>query len=170
MKKKLVLWIQSQKKCLFFYISYIYYSIILCHYLKLVNIKLQIFSKAEQLTAPKTSQDEVSWNLVVSSSWQCVYWFNYLKVMPVFICLSHSLFLHNFPFVHWPTHISLLTSPVVSLTVCPSMSPCNKILFPSSYVDISHSLPHGLGSVCALPFRGAQLLCLPGASTGVKPL
>lgn len=56
------------------------------------------------------------------------------------------------------------------LAPCLSMSLCVEILFPTSSVDVSHSLPHGLGSVCSPPFCGAQLLCLPGASTGVKPL
>lgn len=104
----------------------------------------------------------------VSSSWQCVYWFNYLKVMPLFICLSRSLFFFY-------TISSLSTDPRLSLFLPPRLSvwlsvhPCLPALRSSS-VDISHSLAHGLGSVCSLPFCGAQLLCLPGASTGVKPL
>lgn len=49
-------------------------------------------------------------------------------------------------------------------------SQCIRIPVAPSHVDISHSLRRGLGSACSLPFCGAQLLCLPGASAGVKPL
>lgn len=108
---------------------------------------------------------------VVSSSWQCGYWFNYLKVMPVFICLSGSLFFfpNTISTLRSDLHISLFLPPQLSSWF--SVHPCLHALGPPPpYVDISHSLPCGLGSVCSLPFCGAQLLCLPGASTGVKPL
>ena len=88
------------------------------------------------------------------------------------VCLPPSLLSTMFS-LSTDLHVTVFLPPPPRLSVSlsvPSVSPCIEIHFPSSYVDISHSLPRGLGSVCSLPFCGAQLLCLPGASTGVKPL
>lgn len=112
---------------------------------------------------------------VVSSSWQCGYWFNYLKVMPVFIRQCGSLQAKKGKETQFPlcalTRTYHSTSTVVILFFFrPSTSQCIRIPVAPSHADISHSLRRGLGSACSLPFCGAQLLCLPGASTGVKPL
>lgn len=65
----------------------------------------------------KTSWDQLEPSQI-SSPWQCVYWFNYLKVMPVFVCLPGALF---------PTMFSLSTYPPVQslyLPSCRSVHPC----------------------------------------------
>lgn len=66
---------------------------------------------------------------VVSSSWQCGYWFNYLKVMPVFICLSGSLFFPNtISTLRSDPHISLFLPPQLSSWF--SVHPCLHALGP----------------------------------------
>lgn len=82
------------------------------------------FSHAHPHTVTKTSWD--SWNLifcVVSSPWQRVYWFNYLKVM-CSVCLSTSLpFFLSCLCPGTPMRVSLFQpSLAVSLALCPSVS------------------------------------------------
>lgn len=104
-----------------------------CHHgLKMIlTINLLLFTRTRPRSLTKTSPNssEDSRNLtffVISSSWQRVYWYNYLKVMPVFVCVPLSLFFSVIPLslVNVPTRISLSTSPLFSLALCPSVSQC----------------------------------------------
>lgn len=157
----------------------------LCHYLdrnfQTLNCSFSsnlLFSEKHPHTVAEPSRDllESHSNLTFS----CVFFFPSLTVSVLIqlpeshasVCLSTSFTFFTQCSSCPPNHMyqsSFLhgcQSRFLSVHVPSSV----EILFPSSYVDISHSLPHGLGSVCSLPFCGAQLLCLPGASTGVKPL
>lgn len=85
-------------------------------------------SQAIPLAVTKTPWDrsEESWNLTLflvasSSPWQRVYWFNYLKVMPVFVCVPPS-----------PFSVLSLSTTYISLPTLPF----SQSRFPSIHVSV----------------------------------